>query len=260
MYHKMQEGTGGRRPYFETRMSPRIFESHLQYLASHGYHTIELGQATDSISASAPSKAVVVTFDDGYRDFYTDAFPLLMQFGFSATVFLITSFVGSHPSGKESSEYMSWNEVREAHARGITFGSHTVTHPDLQQLTAEGIDRELAISKLTIEDELGCKVQSFSYPNAFPRHNRQLIDRMRSALWSFGYDNAATTMIGTATSHCDCFALPRLPINVHDDLHLFEAKLEGAYNWMQYAQSAWKRLIATGRIASRSTHPINRIA
>lgn len=240
MYHKIRDGLGARHAYFETHTSPLLFESQMQYLSSHGYHTISLNQAIDTNSTSVPSKAVVITFDDGYRDFYTEAFPILHRYGFSATVFLISGFVGPNPGIAGQTEYMSWNEVREAYAQGITFGSHTITHPHLETLTSKEIDRELDISKRTIENELGTRVYSFSYPNAFPEHNCQLIDRMRAGLKSFGYESAVSTMIGTATCTSDQYALPRLPINSHDDLHLFEVKLEGAYNWMRQMQSAWK--------------------
>lgn len=241
MYHRIQDGLGARHAYFETRTSPSVFERQMQHLASHGYQAIGLNQAIDANSTSVPSRAVVITFDDGYRDFYTEAFPILSRFGFTATVFLISGLVGTNSSIAGKTEYMSWNEVRDAYARGITFGSHTVTHPQLERLTAEELDRELNASKETIESELGTRVYSFSYPYAFPEHKRPLIDKLRSRLESFGYENAVSTLIGTATCASEPYALPRLPINSHDDLHLFQAKLEGAYNWMRQMQSAWKR-------------------
>ena len=241
MYHKIRDGLGARHAYFETRTSPSVFERQMQYLQSHGYQTITLNQPIDANSTSVPSKAVVITFDDGYRDFYTEAFPILNRLGLSATVFLISGLVGSNTSIAGKTEYMSWNEVRDAYAHGITFGSHTMTHPQLERLTSEELDRELDISKRTIESELGTRVYSFSYPNAFPEHNRKLIDRLRAGLKSFGYENAVSTLIGTASCASDPYALPRLPINSHDDLHLFQVKLEGAYNWMRQMQSAWKR-------------------
>ena len=86
---------------------------------------------------SVPTRArkpVAITFDDGFQDFYTEAFPVLAQYGFSATMYLPTAFVGNPRRSFKSHPCMTWSEVREAYRAGIEFGSHTVSHPKLVEL------------------------------------------------------------------------------------------------------------------------------
>ncbi len=243
MYHGICDALGEKHPYFETNTSPRLFAQQMRFLHENGYGTTDLAQALKTIKAgNQASKQVVITFDDGYRDFYTDAFSVLVQYGFTATMFVVTDFTGKQRVSREGKEYMTWEEVREVHAHGIRIGSHTVTHPELQTLEREQIRFEIRKSKETIEDQLGDSVQSFSYPYAFPEQNQGVVAMVRDTLKTCGYENGVSTIIGTASGHCDRFFLPRLPVNSYDDLRLFRAKLEGGYEWLHIPQQMWKRL------------------
>jgi peptidoglycan/xylan/chitin deacetylase (PgdA/CDA1 family) len=188
-------------------------------------------------------KHVVLTFDDGYRDFYSEAFPILRKFGFPATVFLPTQFI--HPDRNipfKRGVCMTWQEVRELRREGVLFGSHTVSHSQLKSLPKKDIAYEIRESKKNIEDSLGEDVESFSYPYAFPDEDRGLVAYLREELESCGYRNGVSTRIGTATIRDDRYFIRRLPMNGSDDAPLFKAKLEGGYDWLNQLQFLFKMI------------------
>ena len=243
MYHSISEpDSGGRHPYFETATSPSVFAEHMKFLREAGYRTVTLDEAVRHVKSGERDcqPRVVLTFDDGFEDFYTHAFPILESHKFTATVFLPTRYIAEERGQFKSWDCMTWNEVREMHSSGIAFGSHTVSHQQLSTLTVSEVEQEIRGSKETIEDKLGGPVDSFSYPFAFPETDRPFKRTLRELLVAQGYQNGVTTVIGTFRAKSDCFFLPRLPVNSWDDLRLFRAKLEGAYDWLRYFQYAAK--------------------
>lgn len=240
MYHGIRANTGSGHSYFETRTSPTAFTAHMEYLRREGYRTVDLDEAFRIASSRRPfSKVVAITFDDGYFDFYASAFPVLLGCGLTATVFAVPGFA-QRCEDENHRVYMNWEELREIHSNGIRIGSHTMTHADLRRLAPQRIDCELDLSRRTIEDKLGCEVPDFSYPYSFPSHDRRFIQLLRDRLKANGYRFAVSTILGSACHGNDRYLLPRLPLNAHDDLRLFAAKLEGAYDWMHVAQSIYK--------------------
>ncbi len=199
---------------------------------------------------------VVLTFDDGYRDFYTDAYPVLEKYGLSATVFLPTAFVGQTTRQFNERSCMTWREVNELSAWGITFGSHTVNHPELRVLPRDRVQDELRRSREVLQDRLGQSVDSFSYPYAFPEDDVDFVHFLRDTLEACGYKNGVTTILGRSSPGDDPFFLKRLPVNSEDDIPLFRAKMSGAYDWMRFPQKIRKRLMKRRapevRAASRS--------
>lgn len=149
-----------------------VFRRQMKSLAESGHEAISLSQLVDTFKNSQkfPTKAIVLTFDDGFQNFYTRAYPVLEQYDFKATVFLVTDFCGGYndwagnPPELHQSKLLSWSEIRELSEYGIDFGSHTRTHPDLTKLPLELIEAELSESKASIEDALGSKVDTFAYP------------------------------------------------------------------------------------------------
>jgi peptidoglycan/xylan/chitin deacetylase (PgdA/CDA1 family) len=242
MYHSISDNLFGKsHPYYQINTSPRVFAQQMKYLRDHNYRTVVPEDLTDdSIWSCGGEKLVCLTFDDGYRDFYPQAFPTLRRFGFSATIYLATSRIRNTPEVYEGVEYLCWDEVREMHAGGIHFGSHTVTHPDMRSLTPEQIEYELGSSKEKIEFELGATVSSFAYPYAFPEEDTGFVRYFRDILETQGYTNQVTTILGTATEGTDEFYLPRIPVNTWDDRALFEAKLQGGYDWLHWPQKLYK--------------------
>ncbi len=285
MYHSVSEPKNSRlHPYYETVTAPQAFAKQMQFLYENNYKTVSLADVrslaagesekrkskienvtgsrllvgtasaasedfgvchSEGTEESASTKPVVITFDDGFQDFYSQAFPVLNKYGYHATMFLPTAFIGDTPLKFKGVNCLTWNQVRKLHKEGVSFGSHTVNHPKLTDVTPRQLDDEVRESKLTIEDKLGCKVDSFAYPYAFPAANRLFRQSLRRVLEDAGYKNGVSTVVGRADADGDIFFMKRLPVNSHDDLSLFRAKLEGGYDWTYAPQYLWKKLSAT---------------
>jgi peptidoglycan/xylan/chitin deacetylase (PgdA/CDA1 family) len=244
MYHSISDNLFGMsHPYFHINTSPETFSQQMRWLRHAGYRTLDLAEAWAGLEAGADfSKRVVITFDDGYRDFYTDAMDVLKQCGFTATIFLATDRIRNTPARIEGADYLTWSEVRELHAEGIRFGAHTVTHPDLRSLGPDQIEYELGCSKEIIEQNLGDAVKSFSYPHGFPEEDRPFARFLQDLLENQGFENGVSTVIGRAQRKNNRFFLPRLPVNSWDDPWLFEAKLKGGYDWLHWPQLLKKQI------------------
>ena len=245
MYHGIQLSIGMRHPYFETNISPQLFARHMEFLSNDGYKTVTLREANQALlTGRAIEKWIVLTFDDGYRDFYTEAFPVLSQYGLKATVFVVPGLTGEQRIGRNAKEFMTWGEIREVQSYGMQIGSHTMTHPKLHCMQPSQIREELRQSKDLIEDKLGVAVQSFAYPFAFPEQDRRFVQTMRALLQLHGYRDGVCTIIGTAKRGNDPLFLPRLPANAYDDLPFLQAKLSGGYDWLHTLQYLRKRMKA----------------
>ena len=251
MYHSISEEDESRsHAYFRTCTSLAVFAEQMSCLHRQGYTSCSLSQALNSLGSGTrfATKPVVITFDDGYTDFYRQAFPVLQQYGFSATVFLPTAYIGERPLQFKGRDCLTWAEVRELSNHGIVFASHTVTHPQLHELSTSAVKEEIVSSKQTIEDRIGSAVDSFAYPFAFPQNDAAFQNMLRDALRTAGYRNGVCTIVGRGNRDSDPFFLERLPVNSSDDARLFEAKLVGAYDWIATPQ----RLVKIAK--SRAVH------
>jgi peptidoglycan/xylan/chitin deacetylase (PgdA/CDA1 family) len=238
MYHSISDNLFGMsHPYFQINTSPEFFSAQMRWLQHSGYRTLSLGEALAGLEAGTNlRKKLVLTFDDGYRDFYTEALPVLKQCGFTATVFLATDRIQNTPARIEGADYLTWSDVRELHADGIHLGAHTVTHPDLRSLGPDELEQELGRSKEIIEDRLGVRIESFSYPHGFPEEDKDYTKYVKDVLYNLGYDHGVSTILGRASRASNRFFLPRLPVNSCDDQRFFRAKLEGGYDWLHWPQ------------------------
>jgi peptidoglycan/xylan/chitin deacetylase (PgdA/CDA1 family) len=190
--------------------SPELFERGMAGLHRAGYRTLSLLQVVDCLcrGVSFPERSFALTFDDGYQSVYDNAFPILQRYGFSATVFLTVGKNGNTmksqrlPSMCERS-MLSWREITEMHQRGMTFGAHTLTHPDLTRLSWERLEIEVAGGKAVIEDALGAEVASFAYP--FGRYD----SRCRE-LVSHHFVCACSDRLGMVHPSSDRYAMERV--------------------------------------------------
>jgi peptidoglycan/xylan/chitin deacetylase (PgdA/CDA1 family) len=237
MYHSISLAEERVHPYYRINTLPEVFADQMRFLATQGYRAISLEELTDK---EPDGKSVVITFDDGYSDFYFKAFPILEQYGFRATVFLATAYVEGEPfSGRPC---LNWEQIRELNGAGIAFGSHTHTHPQLSNLERPAIIQELQRSKGIIEDRLGCAVTLFSYPYRFPEENEEFKGLIVEELINTGYIRGVTTVIGRYRTGDNRMLIKRLPVNSDDDETFLDAKLKGSYDWLRTPQYLVKRL------------------
>jgi peptidoglycan/xylan/chitin deacetylase (PgdA/CDA1 family) len=211
---------------------------HLRLLKQAGFSGVSLEEAVAMPETERRARRpVALTFDDGFRDFYTNAWPLLMEAECSATMYLPTAFIGWPRKSFRGRECLTWDEVREIRRSGIRFGSHTVNHLRLYDLPWREIARETLYSKRKIESELDEEVSSIAYPYAFPQEDGVFVGHLADVLQRQGYRSCATTLIGRHKSNGkkDVF-VSRLPANSSDDSALLNAKLRGHYDWMAMAQ------------------------
>jgi len=247
MYHSVSEDPErGISPYYRLAVAPGIFRQHMQVIKSGGFSVVSMEHAAKALATATAEaelkKMVVVTFDDGFRDFKTQAWPILQEFGFSATVFLPTAYIQDDRRQFLSRECLIWSEVRELHRAGIHFGSHTVNHPKLVTLPEDDLEEELFRSRRVIEDQIGSRVDTFAHPFAFPQDNTGYVERFRRHARGAGYRLCVTTIVGRAKPDDDLLTLKRLPVNGADGPDFFAAKLAGAYDWIGVPQLWFKRL------------------
>lgn len=154
-------------------VSSAAFAGHLRWLARRGYRSLALADVDAYLAGGAvpPRRAVAITFDDGYEDNYTHAWPLLRRYGFAATVFLIADAVGGDNgfdrdvAGYEPATMLSAGQIREMRRSGIVFGSHGRAHrAPLTALNDRALDRELVSSRRALEGLLDAPVDYFAYP------------------------------------------------------------------------------------------------
>lgn len=238
MYHSISGNLFGMsHPFYQIHTLPVVFSEQMRWLRNQGYRTLDLPEAWAALTSGADlSKTVVLTFDDGYRDFCTDAMDVLKQCGFTATIFLATDRIRHTSARVEGANYLTWSEVRELHREGIRFGSHTVTHADLRSLEPADLEFELGQSKEIIEQNLGVAIDSFSYPFSFPEEDKNLVRFLEDLLENFGFEYGVSTVLGRASRNSNKLFLPRLPVNNWDDAQLLRAKLEGGYDWLHWPQ------------------------
>jgi peptidoglycan/xylan/chitin deacetylase (PgdA/CDA1 family) len=161
MYHYISDNPDPKDKVREKlSITPDKFDAQMTYLAQHGYTTISLDTLYDIFNGqvNAPVKSIILTFDDGFVDFYFNAYPILQKYNFYAISFIITGAVGQD-------RYLSWDQIREIQSSGfISFGAHSVSHPNLTKLSYTRLLSELQDSKSTLEAHIGHTVNFISYP------------------------------------------------------------------------------------------------
>jgi peptidoglycan/xylan/chitin deacetylase (PgdA/CDA1 family) len=240
MYHSIVDDYEDTVSYYGVTTGVARFSSHMEYLKSEGYHVLSMARVIEMLAKGGPCDSdmpcVAITFDDGYRDNFTNAFPILKTHGFPATIYLATAYVGDRRQAFKGRECLTWDEVLEMQHEGIEFGSHTVNHPDLRSLDGNRIRNELSVSRDIIEQKLGCPVKAFSYPYAFPEVDLEYVARLKNIIAESGYASCVTTILGRVRAGDDPFLLKRLPVNSGDDVSFLQAKILGAYDWMHGIQ------------------------
>lgn len=217
MYHHIEvppAGSGELRRSLS--VTPSDFEQQLLFLEKEGYHAISLRDLALHLTRGTPlpERPVILTFDDGYRDNYTYAFPLLRRFGFTATFFLVTA-----PIDAANPDFVSWEQVGEMSRAGMSFEPHSLDHPDMRDRSVEFLVYQVLASKGAIEERTGEACRFFAYPSG--RYDQKAIDVLRSAdFWG-----AVLTEQGATHTTGTLFELQRVRVQPGDSLDAFAVKL-----------------------------------
>lgn len=181
---------------------PEDFDKQMAYLKNNNYHVITPDDLYDNLEhdKELPENPVLITFDDGYEDNYKNAYPILKKYGFPATIFIVSSFIGVYPN------YLTWDQCSEMKENGISMQSHTVTHRSLTELTNEQLKDELVQSKKTIDEKLHQDTKYFAYPTG--TYNLYIAKMLKDA----GYRAAFTVKYGAVEKSSNIYALERVPV------------------------------------------------
>lgn len=214
---KVPEGNG-------LTVSVRTFDRQMAFLKRHHYNVVPLEAVPAYIvgAQKVPARTLSITFDDGYEDNYTYAFPILKKYGIPATVFVIVEDIGK-PG------WLSWDEILEMQRSGlVSFGSHTLTHPFLAASSPEVQRKEIYDSKKLLEERLGVAVNSFAYPMG------NFDARVRQTVHDAGYRVAVGTHPGRKYSNRDVLLLKRLRISENaGNMFVFWFETSGYYSFIK---------------------------
>ncbi len=218
MYHQVDACGTSKCPL--NIVSPEAFDRQMKFLKKNNYQVISLDDLIQGIAKGVlfNRRSVVITFDDGYADNYTTAFPVLKRYDFPALVFVVSDFVGK-PG------YVTWDNLKEMQGSGFVTGSHTRNHlylPEVKDHTR--LVDEIVTSKKILEDNIGREIDYFSYPSG--GYSEEIKDIVKSAK----YKGACATNRGYDRFNTSRYELKRVRMNDTDSNLVMLAKVSGYYN------------------------------
>jgi peptidoglycan/xylan/chitin deacetylase (PgdA/CDA1 family) len=173
---------------------------------------------------------ILITFDDGYRDNYIYAFPVLKKYGFPAVVFLTTDYIGTDYKEEKyrdvgwRRDYLNTEEIKEMVTSGISFGVHTMTHPHLTQIPLEEAKREIEESKKVVNELMGSGVCAFCYP--YGEYNRDILNLVKEC----GFSCAFSVNPGINYQGQSLFEIKRIDVLWQDNFSSFKYKITDKYS------------------------------
>lgn len=254
MYHMVRETDDPKEKRY--CCYPTAFKRQMAHLKMTGYQVIGLDDLINCIKngTTLPQKSIAITFDDGFADNYENAFPVLKEHGFTATMFIVSRLVGKtnewmQEEGFPARKLLGWEKLKDMSENGITIGSHTRTHPSLIDIEVGSARQEILNSKPELEDALGKPVRYFAYP--YGRFNQQIEELVAEA----GYLGACSTRSGFNSAHVSPFALRRIEVYGTDTLWNFILKLKfgtNEDNWALPLRYYYSRILDRFALASHN--------
>lgn len=203
MYHSVgDQGTALDGYGDKLNVSTESFDKHMTFIKIFNYKVIPLREFIERIKngEKIPQGTIAITFDDGVKNNFEEAYPILKKYGFTATIFVPTDFIGKE-------KFLNWNEIKIMQRDNISIGSHTESHTWLPSMTYKEIQKELRNSKEILEKNTGVKIDLFSYPlGGFD-------ERVKRIAKEEGYVGAVSTNPGEKSLPNDIYALKRVRIS-----------------------------------------------
>ena len=233
MYHRVinkseNEGIHG------TYIYENIFREHMKYLKDNNFSVItfeDLNNIGWRNRFDKNKKYIIITFDDGYVDNYELAFPILKEFNFKATIFLMGESTYNEwdvkADGEKSFPLMSVERIKEMQDYGIEFGAHTFNHPKLNKLSNDEIKHQIVDVKKPLEEKIGREIITFAYPYGI------LNDYAKKMVEEAGYTFGVATDSGSVCLSDDLYQIRRIAIFPNTNLFSFKRKVKGNYNFIK---------------------------
>lgn len=226
MYHRVDDDVKR-----ELAVTRRDFNWQMNYLYRKGYNVIPMDEAYFRIwEHSIRGKNIVITFDDGYEDYYTNAYPVLKRYGFPSIVYLCPGYIGTDKKywwdkDEKHARLMQWRHIYGLNQEDLVdFGSHTMTHVDMDKLKREEFDTELGMSKRLMEDRLNRSIRHFAYPRGiYSKFGEEALGRY----YDTGVLISNGKKIDKECNICNAYTLKRIPILKSDGRYLFIARIKG---------------------------------
>lgn len=221
MYHYISVPPDGADKYrVNLSVEPNQFRAQMQYLADNGYTTIDLYDLSRAITnkETLPEKPIILTFDDGYKDIYQNAYPAMQEFGFTSTLFIPTEFIDL-----SYEPYMTWDMLEEMAAAGHRLEPHSRSHPDIRGLSRDALIWQMLGPQETIAAHVGYKPRFFGYPSG--RYDENAIQLLKE----LDFWGAVTTQGGTWHGFEDRYEWTRVRIwhNMPMDVFADRVDLDG---------------------------------
>ena len=197
-------------------VTTRLFQRHLEFFRRH-FRVVPLRDIVQKLERGQRlNRELAITFDDGYRDNFETAAPVLEKLSLPATFFVVTQWIGTdvvpHWDGERnvSHPWMTWDQVRQLHRKGFEIGAHTRTHVDLGRISGAEARRELVGAWIDLEREIGTAPELFAYPFGGTNH---LTEANRELVKAAGFRCCCSSFGGTNTTGGSAFHLQRIPIS-----------------------------------------------
>lgn len=214
IYHQVGAGNGR-----QMDLEPEMFSRQLDWMEANG-QVVDLETALDTADEAGSEQNYVITVDDGYAEFYENAFSLLRDHGAPFTLYLTTSHIETGEPLKPGDRPLNWGQVEEMLDTGlVTLGAHTHTHPDLRGMPLVAVEEEIGLSNEIITRRTGQAPRHFAYPKGY-------WDQVAEGPIRRAYATATLGSAGPVRSDTDRHRIPRVPVQLSDGYFFFTRRVQ----------------------------------